>query len=354
MFHSRASRTKRITFTVAILSSLICSASIVGNAGVLGDDAPSRATLAKWIEAYHRPKSVPAPSDNPITPEKAALGMSLFFDPRLSGSGAISCASCHNPALDWQDGLAKGIGHRGSQLGRHTPTIIDTAWAEPLFWDGRAATLEDQAKGPLAAPAEMNMPHAEVIKKVKSIAGYRQQFAAVFPGHDIDIDSVAMAIATYERTIVSKQAPFDRWVEGDDDAISPSAKRGFALFNDKANCAACHSGWRFSDNGFHDIGLRGDDIGRAKIIPGVPVLDHAFKTPSLRNIDGRAPFMHDGSMATLEDVIDHYDHGFVQRGSLSPEVKQLHLSTRDKKDLVAFLHTLTSNDGGVTVPALPY
>src|SRR5579871_931062 len=340
---------KRTLLAVSVATAMICSASVVSSAGSLAEVAPSRATLAKWIALYHRPTSVPVPANNPMTAEKTALGMELFFDPRLSGSGAISCASCHNPGLDWQDGLAKGIGHRGSQLGRHTPTIIDTAWAEPLFWDGRADTLEDQAKGPLQAPAEMNMPHADVVKKVKSIAGYREQFASVFPGHEIDIDGVAMAIATYERTIVSAKAPFDRWIEGDDDAISPSAKRGFAVFNDKANCASCHSGWRFSDNGFHDIGLTGDDIGRAKVIPGVPVLDHAFKTPSLRNIDGRAPYMHDGSMASLEDVVEHYDHGFVQRASLSPEIKTLHLSLQDKKDLVAFLHTLTSNDGGVVV-----
>jgi cytochrome c peroxidase len=348
------SHAKRLTLSVLILSSTIFSASFVGSASPLKVDAPSRATLAKWIENYHRPSTVPVPANNPMTPQKTALGMALFFDPRLSGSGAISCASCHNPALEWQDGLAKGIGHRGTQLGRHTPTIIDAAWAEPLFWDGRAATLEDQAKGPLAAPAEMNMPHSDVIKRIKSITGYGQQFAAVFPGHDIDIDAVAMAIASYERTIVSAQAPFDRWVQSDDQAISPSAKRGFAIFNDKANCASCHSGWRFSDNGFHDIGLTSEDVGRAKIIPGVPVLEHAFKTPSLRNIDGRGPYMHDGSLASLEDVIDHYDHGFVQRPSLSPEVKQLHLSLRDKKDLVAFMYTLTSNDGGVTVPALPH
>ncbi len=354
MFHARASRTKRITLAIAVLTATICGLSFVANAGTVIDDAPSRATLAKWIALYHRPSTVPVPADNPMTPQKAALGMSLFFDPRLSGSGAISCASCHNPALAWQDGLAKGIGHRGSQLGRHTPTIIDAAWSEPLFWDGRAATLEDQAKGPLAAPAEMNMPHADVIKKVKSIAGYRDQFATVFPGREIDIDAVAMAIATYERTIVSAKAPFDRWIEGDDHAISPSAKRGFALFNDRANCASCHSGWRFSDNGFHDIGLKSEDIGRAKVIPGVPVLEHAFKTPSLRNIDSRAPYMHDGSMASLDDVVDHYDHGFETRPSLSPEVKQLHLSMQDKKDLIAFLHTLSSSDGGVTVPELPH
>ena len=354
MFQSRWSRTKRVGIVLGILSSLICGVILVSRASAASDDAPSRATLSKWIELYHRPSSVPVPAENPMTAEKVALGKTLFFDPRLSATGVISCASCHNPALAWQDGLPTGRGHMGTQLHRHTPTIIDAAWAEPLFWDGRAATLEDQAKGPFKGAAEMNMPHAEVVKKIKSQEGYKQKFASVFPGRDIDINTVAMAIATYERTIVSGKAPFDQWIEGEDKAISPSAKRGFMVFNGKGNCASCHSGWRFSDNGFHDIGLNSDDIGRAKIVPGIPVLEHAFKTPSLRNIDGRAPFMHDGSLATLEAVVDHYDHGFVQRASLSPEMKPLHLSMRDKKDLVAFMHTLTSNDADVVVPPLPH
>lgn len=319
----------------------------------LGSDEPSRAQLAKWIDSYKRPGAVPQPSDNPSSPEKIALGKQLFFDPRLSGSGAIACSTCHNPALGWQDGLATGLGHHGTQLGRHTPTILDAAWVEPLFWDGRAATLEDQAKGPLANPNEMNMPHADVVKTVAAVPGYRAAFATAFPGQEITIDTVAKAIASYERTVVSGEAPFDRWVNGDENAISAAAKRGFAVFNGNANCGACHSSWRLTDDGFHDIGLPGNDIGRAKIMPGIAVLDHAFKTPTLRNIAERAPYMHDGSLHTLDEVVEHYDHGFVQRASLSPEIKPLHLSARDKDDLVAFLKTLSSNDGDVTVPELP-
>lgn len=310
-------------------------------------------TLEQLKANYLRPTSVPAPADNPTTVAKAHLGKLLFFDTRLSGSGAISCASCHNPSFGWEDAQVKGVGHKGGQLGRHTPTIIDVAWAEPLFWDGRAATLEDQAKGPLAAPAEMNMPHSDVIKKISSIPGYKTQFAAAYPGEPITIDVVAKAIAAYERTIVSGQAPFDRWLAGDEHAISASAKRGFMVFNTSGNCASCHSSWRLTDDGFHDIGLPGDDIGRAKIMPGLPILDHAFKTPTLRNIVERAPYMHDGSLPTLEAVVEHYDHGFVQRASLSDQIKPLHLSARDKADLVAFMRTLSSRDAPVTVPTLP-
>jgi cytochrome c peroxidase len=326
---------------------------VLTGSGAFASDAPSRAGVAKWIGAYKRPTSIPDSASNPSTPAKVALGKALFFDPRMSGSGAISCATCHNPALGWQDALATGLGHHGTQLARHTPTIIDVAWVEPLFWDGRAETLEDQAKGPLANPNEMDMPHADVVKAVKDVTGYQTAFAAAFPGEEITIDTVAKAIASYERTVVSGEAPFDHWVDGDDRAITASAKRGFVVFNDKGNCSACHSGWRFTDDGFHDIGLASADIGRAKILPGVPVLEHAFKTPTLRNIASRAPYMHDGSLKTLDEVIDHYDRGFVQRPSLAPEMKQLNLSARDKKDLIAFLDTLSSDDGDVTVPELP-
>lgn len=305
------------------------------------------------LQDYRRPASIPAPADNPITQAKADLGKALFFDPRLSGSGAISCASCHNPSLGWEDGLAKGVGHKGTELGRHTPTILNTAWAEPLFWDGRATTLEEQAKGPLASSAEMNMPHADVVKAVAGIPGYRKAFAAAYPGEPIDIDTIAKAIATYERTVVSADAPFDRWAKGDQGAISESAKRGFVLFNTTAKCSTCHAGWRFTDDGFHDIGLAGDDMGRGKIMPGLTILERAFKTPTLRNIAERAPYMHDGSQATLEAVVDHYDKGFVQRASLSDSIKPLNLSAQDRADLVAFMRTLSSQDAPVSLPNLP-
>ena len=153
--------------------------------------------------------------------------------------------------------------------------------------------------------------------------------------------------------MVSNKAPFDRWVEGDEGAIDAEAKRGFELFNGRGNCAACHSGWRFTDDGFHDVGLRSLDRGRAAEVPDVPQLEHAFKTPTLRNIALRAPYMHDGSAATLRDVVAHYDSGFVERPSLSPEMRRLGLSARETDDLVAFMRTLTSRDDPFPVPVLP-
>lgn len=315
----------------------------------------SAATAVRPAELsdYRRPASMPAPRNNPLTPEKVALGQMLFFDPRISGSGAISCATCHNPGLAWSDALPKGIGHMGTRLGRRTPTILNVAYGEPYFWDGRASTLEEQVKGPLASPAEMNMPAANVIDRVRSIPGYVTAFTRVFPGQPVSLDTIAAAIATYERTVVSAEAPFDRWVNGDDHAVSVAAKRGFVLFNGKGNCAGCHMGWRMTDDGFHDIGVPDADRGRAAIAPGIVQLEHAFKTPTLRNVNRRAPYMHDGSVPTLAAVIEHYDTGFVRRPSLDTQMKPLGLTGGEKADLLAFLDTLTSVDPTSVVPELP-
>ena len=325
--------------------------------GAVGHSAalPERSDeLRALVEKYRRPTAVPAPANNPISPKKVALGQALFFDPRLSGSGAISCATCHNPGLAWGDGLPKGIGHMGTRLDRHTPTILNVAYGEPYFWDGRAATLEEQAKGPMESGKEMNMQAADLVRRVRDIPGYSAAFKRIFPAQPISIDLIAAVIATFERTIISRDAPFDRWINGDDHAISPSAVRGFVLFNGKANCAACHQGWRMTDDGFHDAGLPDLDRGRALIAPGIEQLEQAFKTPTLRNIDQRAPYMHDGSLATLDSVIDHYDGGFVRRPSLDSNMRPLGLTADEKRDLLAFLYTLTSVDAPITMNTLPH
>ncbi|MFM2289460.1 MAG: Cytochrome peroxidase precursor [Pseudomonadota bacterium] len=332
---------------------LVAAVGYDAMAGTAKPAAAKRVTVSFALSDFARPAAIPMPDDNASTPERVALGEALFFDPRLSGSGAISCASCHNPGLGWQDGMAKGLGHMGGRLHRHTPTILNVAYGEPFFWDGRADTLEAQAKGPLAAPAEMNMPPAAVVDTVAGIAGYRDAFARAYPGKPISMDAIAWAIAAFERTVVSGSAPFDAWVAGNGDALSPAARRGFALFTGKGNCAVCHQGWRFSDDGFHDIGLPDEDRGRAAISAGIPQLEHAFKTPTLRNIRERAPYMHDGSVATLEAVVDHYDTGFQARASLDPQMHRLNLTASEKHDLVAFLDSLSSTDPAVVMPVLP-
>jgi cytochrome c peroxidase len=241
----------------------------------------------------------------------------------------------------------------GGRLRRHTPTILNVAYGEPYFWDGRAATLEDQAKGPLTSAAEMNMPAGVAVDKILSIPAYVTAFAYAFPGKPVSVDTITAAIASYERTVISSSAPFDKWVAGDESAISASAKRGFVSFNGKANCAVCHTGWRMSDDGFHDIGIDGKDLGRAEVAPGIVQLEHAFKTPTLRNINQRAPYMHDGSLATLSAVLDHYDHDFKTRPSLDPQMHRLDLTPAEKTDLLAFLDTLTSVDSPAVIPVLP-
>lgn len=352
---NRAKFSKFVRGGVA-LAALACGAVALGQ--TLPDSAVSAlsidpAALTKMIADYKRPNAIPESADNPTTPDKAHLGKLLFFDPRLSGSGSISCASCHNPSFAWQDGLAKGVGDHGHVLGRHTPTILNSAWAEPLFWDGRAASLEQQAMGPMLAAAEMAGSPEKVLETINTVPEYRDGMAKVFPGEKLSVENVAKLLAVFERTVVSGDAPFDLWIKGDANAISDSAKRGFVLFNTKANCVSCHSGWRFTDDGFHDIGLAGDDMGRGKIVAGIVQLERAFKTPTLRNIVQRAPYMHDGSVPTLEAVVDHYDHGFIQRPSLSDQVKPLHLSAQEKADIVAFMKTLTSKDTPVEYPVLP-
>jgi cytochrome c peroxidase len=302
---------------------------------------------------YRRPALISFPKDNPYTPEKAALGKKLYFDTRLSVSSAQSCASCHSPGFGWGDGLALGIGHGMAKLGRHSPTIINAAWGEIFMWDGRLPTLEEQALGPIQSPGEMNMPIERLMERLVSIAEYKPLFAAVFPKEGMKPETLAAAIATYERTVVSERAPFDAWIEGDEKAITEEAKRGFALFNTKAQCSSCHEGWNFTNDGFQDIGLPSEDIGRGQFVPGVLKMQHAFKTPGLREITRRSPYMHDGSLATVEEVIEHYDRGGVDRPSRSDLMKPLGLTSQEKSDLVAFLQTLTSNLTPTALPFLP-
>ncbi len=328
------------------------AAALLAPAGhAAGEDLLAAAEA--YRDDFRRPASIPFPEDNPYTPAKVALGKLLYYDTRLSGSNLLSCASCHNPGFGWGDGQPLAVGHGMQVLARRTPTILNAAWGETFFWDGRAATLEEQALGPIQAPGEMNQELGPLVAELGRIEGYVQLFEASFPQQGITPETIAKAIATYERTVVSSRAPFDEWVEGDETAISDAAKRGFALFNGKARCTACHSGWNFTDESFHDIGLPSDDLGRGKHLPGVEALEHAFKTPGLRDLSRRAPYMHDGSMATIEEVVDHYIGGGIQRPSLSAEMQPLPLSASERADLLAFLDTLTGDLAPVVLPVLP-
>jgi len=311
------------------------------------------ASLAELKAQYRRPETIPFPKDNPYTVEKAALGKKLYFDTRLSAANLLSCAACHSPAYGWGDGQARGVGHNMKPLGRRSPTIVNAAFGEIFMWDGRAGSLEEQALGPIRADVEMNLPIDQLLAKLKGIPEYQPLFKAAFPKDGMTPDNIAKAIATYERTVVSGRAPFDAWIEGDERAIPEEAKRGFVLFNNKGGCQNCHSGWNFTDDSFHDIGLSDADIGRGKLLPAIVKMQQAFKTPGLREITRRGPYMHDGSVATLEAVIEHYNTAGVERPSRSELIKPLALSAQEKADLVAFMKTLTSNMDPTTVPVLP-
>jgi cytochrome c peroxidase len=318
--------------------------------------APSASTLADLQELYQRPESIPFPPNNPYSEAKDKLGRMLFFDPILSGSRTVSCASCHNPGLSWSDGrkLAAGVG----QMELHSPTLIDVAWVPVLGWDGKYKSLESVAFGPLLAPLNMNNTEPEIINRLASIPGYVQAFDEAFPGAEtekkINRPRIEQAIATFERTLVAARAPFDRWIAGDETAISEPAKRGFVLFNGKAACADCHQGPSFTDFSFHDIGIaREDDIGRARLFPTSQKLQHAFKVPTLRDIARRTPYMHDGSLPTLEAVVEAYNTGGIDRPSRSSLIHPLGLTADEKQDLITFLNTLTGLPTPFEVPALP-
>jgi cytochrome c peroxidase len=360
MRRRRFRRTSSIGLAVIALNLTVFGFTRLGlGAALVGETRqvvlqPQAATSTDALKAlFRRPASIPFPKDNPYTPEKAALGKKLYFDTRLSVSFAQSCGSCHSPSFGWGDGLEVGVGHGMNKLGRHSPTVVNAAWSSIFMWDGRLPTLEEQALGPIQAAGEMNMPLDKLMVRLNAIPEYKPLFDSVFPQESMTPKTLAKAIATYERTIVSEPAPFDAWIEGDEKAISEEAKRGFVTFNGKAQCAACHEGWNFTNEGFQDIGLPSDDVGRGQYLPGVVKMKHAFKTPGLREIVRRGPYMHDGSLATLEQVVDHYDSGGVDRPSRSDLMRPLNLTAQEKSDLVAFLKSLSSNLIPTAAPVLP-
>jgi cytochrome c peroxidase len=346
-------RTMRLTALAGAASLLAgCLVVLVGTvASQSGEGAPER---AKWKADYRRPSAIPFPAANPYSEAKARLGRMLFFDPLLSGSGSRSCASCHNPALSWQDNLPRGIGENQEAMAVRTPTLLNVAWVPKLAWDGHFRDLESVAFGPISNPKIMNLPENVLVERLSAIPGYVAGFNTAFGAGDITRRKIELALATFERSIVSGPAPFDRWIQGDEHAVSDAAKRGFDLFNGKAHCSACHSGWAFSDASFHDIGVgKGDDIGRGRLFPTSVQLHYAFKTPTLRDVARRAPYMHDGSLADLADVIDLYDRGGIERPSRAEEIRPLGLTTQEKADLIAFLKTLTAAPATVALTTLP-
>lgn len=335
------------------------------------------------------PPAIPAdlwemfiPEDNPMTEAKVALGRDLYFDKRLSVDNTVSCATCHDPALAFTDGkpVAEGVG--GKKGARNSPTILNAMFNVEQFWDGRASSLEEQAKGPLINPLEMAMPsHAAVVAKLQQDADYVRRFREVFGG-PITIDNVVKAIAAFERTQLSGDAPFDRFIAGDKQAISPAAQRGWELFKGKARCITCHefntSSVFFTDFKYHNIGigmkatqnfealtrqiqrmaqqgtLTQEALDKLALTEGFSELGRflvtrqprdlgAFKTSPLRDIELTAPYMHDGSLKTLREVIEFYNKGGEPNPNLDGGIIKLNLTDSEISDLEEFLKTLTSD-----------
>jgi len=309
----------------------------------------------EWL----RPTSVPQPLDNKLTPERIALGKLLFFDVRLSRNDTISCATCHSPKHGWSDAVqvAKAIGFEGREGPRNSPSILNAAYNSRQFWDGRAKTLEEQALGPMQADVEMNMPLNTLIPKLNKIQGYLPLFEKAYPGEGLTKTTLAKAIASFERTIVSGVAPFDKYILGHKDALTPQQIKGFKLFQGKAKCTDCHDTFNFTDGSFHNIGLnkgelKGKELGRYNVKHRAAWYG-VMKTPTLRDVTKSAPYFHDGSVKTLEEATDICSSGGrYKKGvkNLSDSMKDRKLTKQEQHNINAFLQALDSPNLDIIIP----
>jgi cytochrome c peroxidase len=294
-----------------------------------------------------------SPPDNPITPEKVALGKQLFFDPRLSGDNTMSCATCHIPSKGFADGLPTARGAGGRTLARNTQSILNAAFYTSYFWDGRAASLEEQALGPVRAAEEMNQNVDELVGELAAVPGYARQFQSVF-GSPVSAEGIAKALAAFQRTLVTRDSPFDRFLAGDTAALSGEAREGWSLFQD-AGCVRCHNGPALSDGKFYRLGGAYRDPGRGGVTGDKKDL-HAFRTPGLRDVARTAPYMHDGSFETLQQVVEFYYRSTppLPKDGLTVDFEPLLFrSFSEVAPIVAFLESLTGDPIEIQPPALP-
>jgi cytochrome c peroxidase len=332
-------RSIRTPAVLAALSCLLALASPV--AAQVGGVSASE--LAALKAEYKRPPARPV--ENPAL---VKLGRLLFWDPRLSASGKTACGSCHDPKLGWSTRDAASRNDSGKLTSRKSQSLLGLGHMQaPVGWDGRNESLEAQAKNSIAT-GSMSMRETatpvkvEVIEaRIRDIPAYAKIFEAERPGVPLDIDDMVKAVAAYERTLEPGIAPFDRWIEGEETAISDSAKRGFVLFNRDANCFACHSGWRFTDDTFHDIGTTTTDRGRGREVKDDELMQFAFKTPTLRAVALHPPYMHNGSVPDLYFAVKHYEKGGIERPSRSPLLQPIELTEEQRMDLLAFMLTLS-------------
>ncbi|HIB8182058.1 cytochrome-c peroxidase [Elizabethkingia anophelis] len=309
------------------------------------------------------------PADNPYSEDKMELGKTLFFDPRLSKSGQIACASCHNPELGWADGNRVSFGHDRQNGTRNAPTLLNIGFAKTFFWDGRSATLEEQVKAPIENPVEMNLHMSLATKKIRKIKGYKPYFEKAFGTTEITEDRIAKAIATFERSLISPPSRFDKFVSGKRNALTDAEVKGLHLFRTKANCINCHNTSYFSDQKFHNLGLtyygrKYEDLGRYLVTLKNEDVGK-FKTPTLREVSENKPYMHNGLFPELANIVMMYNAGMgreTPRGDQvndpkfphkSGMIEKLNMTDEEVFDVVAFLKTLNSYKYKMRAPELP-
>jgi len=362
---------RRASIALALLS-LACASSEKPHASTSPVAEPA-GTIPPWEQA-NPVKSLPVPPlgvagelsdlEFRVTPEKVRLGRWLFYDTRLSKDGAVSCSSCHEPERGFSEAEPVSTGVHGKKGTRKAPPILNVAFPvyPVFFWDGRASTLAEQAKGPMSNPVEMGMAADDVVAAVRAVRAYGRYFAEAYGDERVDLDRIAEAIAAYEATRLSGNSAYDRWDAGDPSALTHEERMGREIFFGKAACSQCHLGFNFSDARFHNLGVGWNDPGPGSdphggfrdrgraTVTGKDEDTGAFKTPTLRDVSKRSPYMHDGSVATLREAVELYDRGGVKNPWLSVEVKPLHLTRNEIDALVAFLKAL---DGEGYLDAAP-
>ncbi|MES2445644.1 MAG: cytochrome c peroxidase [Bacteroidota bacterium] len=309
------------------------------------------------------------PKENPFSAEKEKLGKILFFDPRLSSSKQIACASCHDPELGWGDGKRVAYGHDRQNGKRNAMTIINTAFYDKLFWDGRANSLEHQSGFPVADHVEMNMDITEMVKNINQIEGYKPLFKLAYGSEEINLDKIQKAIATFERGIVSTSSRFDSFVRGNAKMLKDDEVVGLHLFRTKARCINCHNTPLFSDNKFHNdgqalLGSRFEDLGLYNVTKDLKDVGK-MRTPSLRETNITGPWMHHGNFPSLKDVVEFYDLGnpIAQQRSLkvadslkapkSAMLRKLNLTLKEREQVEAFLKSISTSVNKINPPVLP-
>ena len=267
------------------------------------------------------------------SPSKAEieLGKALFFEPKLSGQQHLSCATCHNPTQGFSDGRPKSMADQGNTTRRNAPHLYNLAWSRVLFWDGRQDNLDTMALEAIKSPDEMNLPLATMVERLQAIPSYAMAFKQLYPD-DLTAENVGKAIGAFERSLITQNSAFDRYLRGDSTALSDKALRGLLLFAGKANCLACHDGANFTDESFHNIGLQTDDLGRGKFEQGAH-FRYTFKTPGLRNVALTGPYMHNGSINTLRDVVQFYNQGGQRQEGIDAQMKPLQLTAEEVDQL---------------------